>query len=477
MGHIQGLARNQMTLFPEALDDYVSADNPVRFLDAFIDTLDLERLGFKHAVPEATGRPPYHPGDLLKLYLYGYLNRIRSSRQLEREGRRNVEVMWLLRRLTPDFKTIADFRKDNRDAIRQVCREFTLFCRELDLFGGELVAIDGSKFKAVNRKDRNFTKRKLEGMLRALDEKITAYLNELDECDQQEQDVHQPTAAELREKITTMQARRAELQDIGQQLADSEETQISLTDPDSRSMFLGKGRGTQVGYNVQVSVDAKHKLIVDHEVTNAVTDQDQLSLMATRAKDALQVEEFELLADMGYYDGQEVKACLEAGITPYIPKPDTSANRKLGLYGKKDFRYDLEQDCYWCPAGEALNFRFQTTEKGRDIRYYASSACQRCQLRAKCTRNKGGRRITRWVDESLLEDMESRVRGDSAKMELRKQIVEHPFGTIKHSMNQGYFLMRGLDKVRAEMGLSVLAYNIKRTINILGVQHMMTALA
>jgi transposase len=373
MGHIQGLARNQLTLFPEALDDYISAENPVRFLDAFVDTLDVELLGFEHAVAKETGRPPYHPADLLRLYIYGYLNRIRSSRQLEREANRNVEVMWLLGRLAPDFKTIADFRKDNRWAIRQVCREFTLFCRELDLFGGELVAIDGSKFKAVNSRRRNFTRRKLDSKLRRLEEKIETYLNELDEADEEELDLQKSTVTELKEKIKTMQQRQAELQALSEKLEASDETQISLTDPDSRSMPLGKSRGTQVGYNVQLTVDAKHKLILDHEVTNAVTDQKQLSPMAARAKDLLQTDELEALADMGYYDGKEIKACLEAGVTPYIPKPDTSANSKLGLYAKKDFRYDPEQDCYWCPAGEALRIRFQTTELGRDIRYYATS--------------------------------------------------------------------------------------------------------
>ena len=295
--------------------------------------------------------------------------------------------------------------------------------------------------------------------------------------DEEELDQQKPTVTELKEKIETMQQRQVELQALSEKLEASDETQISLTDPDSRSMPLGKGRGTQVGYNVQLTVDAKHKLILDNEVTNSVTDREQLSPMAARAKDLLQTDELEALADMGYYYGKEIKACLEAGVTPYIPKPDTSANSKLGLYAKKDFRYDPEQDSYVCPAGEALTFRFQTTELGRDIRYYATSACKGCELRQQCTRSKGGRRITRWVDEALLEEMQRRVGADPAKVQQRKQIVEHPFGTIKHSMDQGYFLMRGLPKVRAEMSLSVLAYNIKRAINILGVQQMVASLA
>jgi len=281
MQHIQGQDRNQITLFPEALDDYVGEENPVRFLDAFVDGLDLQALGFSHAVLEETGRPPYHPGDQLKLYVYGYLNRVRSSRRLEKEAGRNLELMWLLKRLTPDFKTIADFRtpsrrpcgKDNRNAIRRVCREFTLFCRQLDLFGGELVAIDGSKFKAVNSKGRNFTQAKLKRQMERLDEKIEEYLEELDEGDEEEKGLpEKPNAEQLREKIEGMEKRRAKLGQIQDQLKESGESQVSLTDPDSRAMPVGGGEATLVGYNVQLSVDAKHKLIVDHKVTNEVTD-------------------------------------------------------------------------------------------------------------------------------------------------------------------------------------------------------------
>jgi transposase len=477
MGFIQGVNRNQLLMFPESLDEYIAEDNSVRFIDAFVDSIDLQALGFEHAVPKETGRPPYHPGCLLKLYIYGYLNRIRSSRSLEREANRNVELMWLLGKLAPDFKTIADFRRHNREAIRSVCRQFTLWCRELELFGGELIAIDGAKFKAVNSPHKNFSRRRLKHSLTRIDEKIEHYLEELDVNDEQEHDSHKPTAEELREKIEALKKRKQKVQALQDQIEQSGEKQVSLTDPDARSMPVGGGRRTQVGYNVQVSVDAKHKLILDHEVTNSVTDQGQLSTMAIRAQELLQVEHLEALADMGYYDGRQVKACLAAGVTPYIPKPNTSANTRLGLFAKRDFRYDAENDCYWCPAGEALSYRFQTTELGRDIRYYATSACKTCRLRPRCTRNKGGRRITRWVDERLLEEMQRRVRAQPEKVKRRKCIVEHPFGTIKHSMNQGHFLMRGLPNVRSEMSLTVLAYNIKRVINILGVQNMVAALA
>jgi transposase len=477
MDYIEGSNRNQLVLFPQSLDEYISEDNPVRFIDAFVESLDLKALGFRHSVLQETGRPPYHPSVLLKLYVYGYLNRIRSSRLLEKESNRNVEVIWLTGRLAPDFKTIANFRRDNRKAIREVCRAFTRFCRELDLFGGELVAIDGSKFKAVNSRGRNFTDRKLKRALRDIDKKIDAYLQELDENDAKEPEERKLSPKELKEKIKTLQERMKKYKGFQKQMEASGEKQISLTDPDSRSMPVGGGRTTDVAYNVQISVDSRNKMIVDHEVTNEVTDRSLLSQMSERAKEALAVEELDVLADMGYYDGQQVKECVEEGITPYIPKADTSANRKLGLFAKDDFRYDPEQDCYRCPADEKLTFRFQTTEKGRERRYYATPACSHCVLKAKCTRSKDGRRITRWIYEHVLEEMEARVQDEPDKVKLRKTIAEHPFGTIKRHMDQGYFLMRGLPKVGAEMSLTVLAYNIKRAIKILGVPKMVQALA
>ena len=478
MHHVQGQERDQLTLFPEALEDYIAKENPVRFVDAYVDGLDLQGLGFRHALLEETGRPPYHPADLLKLYVYGYLNRIRSSRQLEKEAGRNLETMWLLKRLTPDFKTIADFRRDNRRAIRRVCWEFILFCRQLDLFGGELVAIDGSKFKAQNAKGRNFTQSKLKRQMKELEKKVDEYLEELDEADEGEKDLpDKPNADQLREKIEAMKRRQAELRQLEEQRKQSGQSQISLTDPDSRSMPVGGGEATVVGYNVQLSVDSKYKLIVDHEVTTDVTDLGLLSRMAGRAKRALGVDEMDVIADKGYYDGQEVKACLEEDITPYIPKANTSANRKRGLFTKEDFRYDPDQDGYGCPAGQTLTYRFTTVEQEREIRYYSNpAACRECGLRLQCTRNKRGRRITRWVDEHLLEAMQARVRAEPEKVGLRKQLAEHPFGTIKHAMNQGYFLMRGLEKVRAEMALTVMAYDLKRVIRILGVPRMIEAL-
>lgn len=476
MDHIQGADRDQLTLFPEALDDYIAQDNPVRFIDAFVDSLNLQDLGFTHAVPAETGRPPYHPGTLLKLYAYGYLNRIRSSRLLEKEAGRNLELFWLLGKLTPDFKTIADFRKDNRKAIRQVCRAFILLCRDQGLFGGELVAIDGSKFKASNNRARNVTQRQLKRQLKDLDQKIDTYLHDLDERDEAEPDAPKLTAQELREKIDALKARRGQLLDLSQEIEDAGQTQISLTDPDSRSMPSGGGQVTDVSYNVQVAVDAKHKLIVDHEVTNEPTDRNLLHPMALRAQESLGVDHLEVVADMGYANGQQVKACLESGITAYLPQANTSANTALGLFGKQDFHYNPAQDSYLCPAGEVLSFHFETQEAGRHYRVYSTSACGTCRLKPRCTRNRRNRRITRWVDEAILEDMAERVRAHPEKVRLRKCLVEHPFGTIKRHWNQGFFLTRGLSKVKAEIDLTVLAYNIQRVVKILGVPPLIEAL-
>jgi transposase len=475
MPHLQGVSRDAVILFPPTLDEYIVADNPVRFIDAFIDSLNLQALGFERVVAATEGRPAYQPGDLLKLYLYGYLNRARSSRRLECEAGRNLELMWLLKKLTPDHKTIADFRKDNLEALQQVCREFTQLCKELELFGGELVAIDGSKFLAVNRRGRNYTPEKLKRALKEIDEKITRYLTELDRQDTEEQTFTLVTADELQTKIARLRVRQAHYQTVQTQLEQSGQPQLSLTDPDSRSMPAGQR--TVVGYNVQTAVDSKNKLIVAHEVTNAVTDQGQLAPMAAQAKQTLGVERLDATADKGYYDGEQVEQCLAQGVTPYIPKPHTSVNQQRGLYTKDDFRYDREQDCYRCPAEARLDFRFEVVERGRATRYYATAACRTCAVRARCTQNKGGRRITRWAGEQLLDDMAERVKLHPEIVAQRKALSEHPFGTIKRAMGQGYFLMKGLLKVRAEMSLTVLAYNLKRVLNLLGVPKLIAAVA
>lgn len=464
MSFIKGTPRSHVLLFPEAIDDYVTDDNPVRFIEAFVDNLDLHDLGFSRTRPAHTGRPAYSPADLLKLYIYGYINRTRSSRLLEKECLRNLELIWLMRRLRPDFKTIADFRKDNAEAVKKVCREFTLLCKRLELFSGEMIAIDGSKFKAQNSKRRNFTVEKLDKTIKEIDAKIKEYLDELDEADEQEAEVKTPTKEELKEKIEQLRNRKLQNEMIHKQLKESGESQISLTDADSRRMKVGQG--SDICYNVQTVVDELRKLILEHEVRNEPTDHHQLSKMALRAKQTLEVEELEVVADRGYYDGAEVKKCLEAGITVYVAKQQTSANEKHGLFTKEDFPYNAAKDCYECPAGKELGYRYDTVELGRHIGYYSTKECRKCEIKAKCTRNKKGRRITRWVDEAILEEMSQRVKANPEKMKKRKELAEHPFGTMKRAMASGYFLMRGIKKVAAEMSLTVLAYNIKRVINI-----------
>jgi transposase len=476
MDYIRGVTRNQVILFPETVEDYITEDNPVRFIDAFVSSLELGELGFRRATPAETGRPAYDPGDLLRLYLYGYLHRVRSSRMLEREAKVNLEVMWLLGKLTPDFKTVADFRRDNLLALKQVCREFTLLCRKLKLFGGQLVALDGSKFKAVNNRRRNFNEARLTKAIKAIEEKIGGYLSSLDEADAAAPDPDEPgpSAAELGAKIAELQQRKTKYQALKQGMKMNGAKQVSLTDPDARSMVMHHG-STEVGYNVQTAVDEKHQLIVEHEVTNDPTDHAHLAEMAVRAKETLGVEKLEVVADMGYYDGAEVKQCAESGITTYIPKPITSVNQKRGLFIKQDFSYDAAKDCYRCPAGAELTFRYESFELNRQIRYYTTTKCRDCPLRVKCTTNQRGRRISRWVDEKLLEEMARRVRARPELMRRRQQLSEPPFGTIKRAMGHSYFLMRGLNKVGAEMSLTVLSYNIKRVINIIGVKKMIEA--
>src|SRR6266581_1101617 len=434
-GFVEGIDRSQSSLFPAELEDYVAEDNPVRAVDAFVDGLDLGKLGFGRVVPLEKGRPCYHPATLLKIYIYGYLNRIPSSRRLERECQRNIELVWLTGQLAPDFKTIADFRKDNGQAIREVCRTFVALCRELDLLSVASVAIDGSKFKAVNARDKNFTEAKIE---------------------------------KLRDEIARLSAINAEMMK-------SEDKQISLTDPDARSMATsGKDTGI-VGYNVQAAVDTKNHLIVAHEVTNVGTDRHQLSNIAEQARTEMGVETLDAVADRGYYTSAEILACEEAGITVTLPKPMTSNSKAEGRFGKQDFRYAAEEDVYICPAGERLAYHYTTEENGLVLRRYWTNACQSCAIKHSCTTSKE-RRVTRWEHEHVLEAVQRRLDEHPEKMRQRRETVEHPFGTIKARMGATHFLMKTLPRVAAEMALHVLAYNLTRVINILGVQPLMAVM-
>ncbi|MCQ4314412.1 IS1182 family transposase [Pseudomonas stutzeri] len=471
---IQGEHRGQSTLLPESLDDYVSDTSPVRVVDVFVDELDLVSLGFESATPADTGRPAYHPAILLKIYIYGYLNRIQSSRRLERETQRNVELMWLTGRLMPDFKTIANFRKDNSKAIRGVCRQFVVLCQQLGLFGENLVAIDGSKCKAVNNRDRNFTSAKLKRRMEEIESSISRYLTALDAADQAEPKSSQPKAARLEERIVKLKAQMKELQAIEIQLNESPDKQVSLTDPDARSMMT-RGTGI-VGYNVQTAVDTQHHLVVAHEVTNAGSDRDQLSSMAKQARKAMASETLSVVADRGYFKSEEILACHDANIITYVPKPMTSAAKADGRFNNDVFIYDSAKNEYTCPAGEALIWRFSSVEKGMKLHRYWSSKCQSCTLKLQCTPSKQ-RRVRRWEHEAVLEEMQTRLNNASEMMRIRKRTVEHPFGTLKQWMGATHFLTRRLPGVGAEMSLNVLAYNLKRVMNIIGTSNLMKAMS
>lgn len=475
MSYIEGESREQRILFPEVLDDYIGEDNVVRFIDAFVDGLRMEELGFDRSAPKETGRPPYDPRDILKLYIYGYLNRLRTGRILERECQRNLELMWLMRKLRPDFKTIADFRKDNRKAFRGVFRQFVLLCKQMGLLGGELVAVDGSKFKAVNSGQKNFSQNKLEQRLKEIDKKVERYLDEMDRADKQESQ-NPITAEQLKEKIDRLKERKGRYEELLKELKASGQKQVSLTDPDSRAMALTpKG---EVSYNVQTAVDSKHHLIVEQDVTNEGLDNHQLLLMAQRTQEMLGQTDLHVVADMGYYNHEELKQCEEAGITPYVSRPIVSKNTARGLFGKEKFVYEADGDCYRCPAKERLTFRFESKErKQKKFRYYWTTACLGCPIKAQCTTNKKFRRLKRWEHEAIVERIEQRVRANPSIMKLRQQIVEHPFGTIKFWNDQRHFLMKGLEKVKGEFSLSTLAYDIKRAINLLGVKALVAALA
>jgi transposase len=472
----EGQDRSQSTLFPECLEDYIAEDNPVRAIDVFIGELDLQRLGFAGMEPEATGRPAYHPSTLLKIYLYGYLNRIQSSRRLEREAQRNLELIWLTGKLMPDFKTIADFRKDNGQAIRNVCREFILLCRRLELFAEAIVAIDGSKFKAVNNRDKNFTDRKLKARMEQLEESIARYLAELDRADREPTAVSEGQVSRLKDKITEMKAQIERLNEIGRQMQEAPDGQISLTDPDARSMATS-GRGTGiVGYNVQTAVDAKHHLIVAHEVTNVGHDRTQLASMAKQARGATGQEHLTVVADRGYFDGEEILECDKAGISALMPKPLTSNSKAEGRFDKRDFVYLPENDEYRCPAGQRAIRRFTSIERGMKLHRYWSSACPRCPLKAQCTPSEY-RRITRWEHEQALDVMQQRLERTPEASKLLRQTAEHPFATFKAWMGSTHFLTRTLPRVSTEMSLHVLAYNMKRVMQIFGVQSLLRAMA
>ena len=461
---------------PECLDDWIDENNPVRVIDAFVAALNLAELGFAGVEPEATGRPSYHPSVLLKLYIYGYLNRVQSSRRLEREAGRNFEVMWLLGRLVPDHKTVADFRKDNGRAIRKVCVRFVELCREMGLLATASVAIDGSKFKAVNNRDKNFTRAKVERRRTQLEESVARYLSQLDTADRQPpSEALAAKTTRLKEKLVKLKEEMQRLKGIQARMLAAPDQQISLTDPDSRSMATsGRGSGV-VGYNVQVAVDTEHHLIVNHEVTNVGSDRAQLARVAKETKAALQTDILEAVADRGYFSGEEILTCHQAGITVTLPKPMTSGAKAKGRFGKQDFVYLPEEDVYRCPAGERLKYYFTSVEDGLSLRRYWTNACRTCALKNRCTTG-AQRRIKRWEHEHVIEAVQKRLDENPQAMRMRRETVEHPFGTIKARMGATHFLMKTLPRVASEMALHVLAYNLTRVMNIMGVQPLLVAM-
>ena len=479
MGHISGEDRSQPLLLPDAVDDYVGPDNPVRFIDAFVDSLDLEEAGFQRVRPNDKGRPGYDPADLLKLYIYGYLNRVRSSRRLEVETHRNLEVIWLLRQLRPDFKTIADFRRDNRSAFRQVFLAFVRLCRELALYGRELIAVDGTRIKAVNNRDRNFTRATLERDLQRIDDRLERYLEQMNEADANEASGGGNSVADLQDKIASIRKRKETLEGHRQTLDETGEAQLSLTDPDSRSMHSGTRVG--VGYNVQIAVDSKHNLIAEQQVHSKVSDLGLLAETATAARQNLAVAAIDAVADGGYYKIEDMEDCEAGGITPFVPKPDRSPARSSGHFTKSEFQYDAATDTYRCPAGQRLVPLYRDRAgKTRDgiwvISYVNRTACRSCDLRDRCTKGTH-RRLVRYENEATMDRMAARLAARPEVMDRRRESVEHPFGSIKQWMGQGAFLTRRLDNVRGEFSLTALAYNMRRAINLAGLPAMIAAAA
>ena len=476
---VEGVARDQGGLFPAHLEDFVDEDNPVRAVDAFVDKLDLRALGFEAVDPSATGRPGYHPAVLLKLYIYGYLNAVPSSRRLEREAGRNVELMWLTERLAPDHKTIADFRKDHGAAIQQACAQFVMLCRELGLFSKAIVAIDGSKFKAVNSRDNNFTANKVEKRIEQAEVHIARYLTALERADRQGGEIAEEKTPRLKEKIDRLRQRIEDLRAMGDTLKAAPGGQVSLTDPDARAMS-SHGKGTDVvGYNVQIAVDAEHHLIVAHEVTNIGSDRAQLASMGEKARDASGCDSVTVLADRGYYSGDQIVSCEGAGVEPIVPKTETSGGALRGRFTIQDFIYDHEHDRYTCPAGQFLTQAKKRSTRGPDpdfVRYRNLEACGACPLKPRCTAERF-QQIRRWKHDDVLDAMQRRLERMPKAMTIRRRTVEHPFGTIKAWMGATHFLTRTLPKVKTEMSLQVLAYNLKRMMALFGVGPLIEAMA
>ena len=490
MKYVEGVDRFQIVMLPEILDDYISENNPVRVIDIFVDSLDLRDMEIG-AHDNETGRPPYNPKDILKLYVYGYFNKIRSSRRLEREASRNVELMWLLNRLTPDHKTIANFRKNNAKALKRVFREFVQLCKRLGLYGNELMAIDGSKFSAVNSLDNNYNQKKLEDRIKRIDEKLEKYLSELNDNDLVESDDQSPTQEDILAAIEDLAKRRQKYDDMKSELTETEEKQISTIDPDAKRMKRSDG-GKDVCYNVQTAVDAKNKMVIEYEVTNSCSDKNLLVSTAISAKEALGVDEITAVADTGYFVASDLAECMLNGIQPHVasehesitmcipvPKEEVNEPKDFDNQGKNVFV--KERNVGICPMGNILYP--QSYRKSKGAVYSNKKACRECLHRDRCNGydkelhiKMHSSEFTKEYNTDGLYIKQIIYTPDKELLSKRKSIAEHPFGTIKRNMDTEYCLMKGLENVRGEFALTFLTYNLKRAINILGVRNIIQAI-
>jgi len=479
MAYIRGEDRAQIVLFTDSLDELLPQDHYVRAIDVFVNSLDMVKLGFTKAEPAGIGRYPYDPRDLLKLYIYGYLNGIRSSRKLETEAGRNIELMWLLCRLKPDFKTIADFRRDNKEAIQEVFRLFNTLCLQWGLYSQELIAVDGSKFRANNSKRKNFTPKKVKRHLEYLDKRIEEYMEALDQSDEAEDKLPVADTELIKQKIAEYQERKQNYEKMLEQMETQGITEISTTDPDARMMAVNNN-GVDVCYNVQVAVDAKHSLVIDCDVINNPSDHGQLSTMGKRARRVLRMKNrrLKVLADKGYYSTKELIKCEKSKLTVYVAQQKYSS-RKEKEFEMENFKYDASEDVYYCPAGQKLYpSGSPRVENGVEyVKYKNSRACKECELKDKCTKRSNGRVIFRNANQELLDRIDRRLKNNKELYQKRQMIVEHPFGTVKRQWGFTYFLTRGLKSVKTEAFLMFLAYNMKRVLNILGVQGMIERLS
>jgi len=476
--HVEGLNRDQTLLFPETLQQYITNDNPVRFIDRFVDSLNLQALAFSHTEPTELGRPSYDPKDLLKLYIYGYLNQIRTSRRLEQECHRNIEVIWLMKKLTPDHKTIADFRKDNPAGIKTVFKELVQFCKHLGLYGHELIALDGTKLKAVNAPEKAFTQKGLANRIKRTEDEAQRYLEELDAADAQEANQSKPY---WESKVKNLLSNKEKYEALLEEMRLTGQSEVALTDPECR--FMKNHKRIEPCYNAHIAVDAKNHLIVDYNVTNLPNDNHELNSLAVSAKETLEAQKIDVTADSGFFDTVEIKKCVDNGITPYVAQCKSNPNVVRGnvltpQFKVENFVYNKDEDVYVCPAGEKLEFWFSTKDRGKTARIYRckSGACCSCKYyRTKCTKNRLGRTIWRLEHQGVVDDMSQRFRGHPEMMDKRKAMVEHPFGTIKRAFGAGYLLLKGLRKVAGEVGLVMLAYNLRRVLNILGPRALIQA--